>query len=272
MPHALEVPEIPIVPMQSSGQRQLGTQDIANPINGVAWNTRNISGVPENVMGWLVAQGWEITGITQIPGTNPPVNYFALRKEVMDRDHILTTLCNNYFISANDARLMNEKRYNDVILNWTTMIGTSHAQFNTQTEQQNAQAGIFFTALEEYMTAIETLIANNQTQLGLDATEAKTALLAMDLRLTDLEDNAADNAVIINNLLTDQESNLQTYITNYDTQLTELQQNVTDHITTVLNKVSVLGTVLETHVADYTLQFDSLLANYNFYLTDNINL
>lgn len=263
-----EVPEIPDVPEQFPGQNIIDLPNVINPILGLYWATKTVSDVPENVMGWLVAQGWEITGVTRVSGTNPPVNYFSLTKEEMNLQQSVLSLCNSYTIAANEAREANERRYNEVVVNWTEMIDSSQTQFNAQTEQQNTQAGIFFTDLDEYMNAIDTLIANNQSEFALDASEAKVSLVEMDSRLSELEENAAENAVTINGLLTEQDASLTAYVTAYDARLGELQQNVINHIATVLGKVNALGTVLESHVADYTLELDSLLANYNFHLAD----
>jgi hypothetical protein len=263
-----EIPEIPIVPEQPTGQGEINLDRIQNPFLGVWYSTQTVSNVPENVMGWLVAQGWEISGVTQVGNTTPPTNYFSLTRQGLDSQKALLDLCNSYTVAANEARFANEFRYNQVVTNWAQMVATSHDQFDAQTEQQNAQAGIFFSDLDGYMNAIDALIADNQSQLGLDASEAKSALVEMDMRLTELEENASSNAVVINGLLTEQESSLQQYITDYDTRLAEMQQNVTDHIDTVLGEVSALGTVLESHVADYLQQFDLLLANYNFHVAD----
>lgn len=259
---------IPDVPEQTPGQSQINLPAVPNPYLSVWWSTQTVSNVPENVMGWLVAQGYEVTGITQDNTTVPATNTFALTREGMRPQDVLLSLCNSYTIAANDARTANQIRYNEVLANWTSMIDSSHDQFGAQTTEQNAQAGIFLTDLDDYMTAIETLIANNQSELVLDAAEAKAALLAVDLRLSELETNAAASAVTINSLLTEQETNLQTYITDYDAELTTLQTNVTDHITTVLADVSALETVLDTHVADYIQQFDALVSNYNAHVVD----
>jgi len=259
---------IPDVPEQDPGQSVLLLPAVANPFLSVWWSTQTVTQVPENVMGWLVAQGYEVTGITQDTTTVPPTNYFALTREGMKPLEVLLSLCNSYTTAANEARESNQIRYNEILVNWKQMIDSSHDQFNAQTAEQNAQAGVFMTDLDSYMTAIETLIADNQTELGLEAATAKVALVEMDSRLSELETNAAANAVTINNLLTEQDTNLQTYITDYDAQLDELQQNVADHITAVLGEVSSLETVLDEHVADYSQQFDSLLANYNFHVAD----
>jgi len=260
--------EIPEVPEQAPAQSQIVLPRVLNPYLNVWWSSQTVTNVPENVMGWLVAQGYEITGITQDTTTVPPTNYFALTRQGMKPEDVLLSLCNSYTIAANEARDSNQIRYNEILASQLDMISSSHNQFDAQTEEQNAQAGVFLADLDGYMTAIETLIADNQTQLGVDAAEAKTALVVMDLRLTELETNAAANAVTIGELLAEQEANLQTYLTDYDARLAELQQNVTAHITEVLSEVDALGTVLETHVADYAQQFDALVANYNFHVTD----
>lgn len=259
---------VPQVPEQNPGQSTIEFARVDNPFLSVWWSTQTVSGVPENVMGWLVAQGYEITGITQDNTTVPPTNYFALTKEGMQPLEVLAALCNSYTIAANEARSANQLRYNEIVVNWTEMIDSSHDQFNLQTAEQNAQAGVFMTDLDEYMTAIESLIEDNQSQIALDAIESKTALEEMDSRLADLETNAAATAVTIGGLLTDQETNLQAYITAYDNKLTELDQNVTAHIATVLGEVGALDTVMEDHIANYLQQFDALQANYNFHLTD----
>ena len=260
---------VPIVPIQNPGQTPILLPGVVNPYLtlGAWWATQTVSQVPENLMGWLVAQGYEVTGITQDATTTPPTNYFALTREGLSPKLILLDLCNSYTRAANEARDANQGRYNDIVVNQTEMIWTSHQQFDAQTSEENAQAGVFMTDLDDYMTAIETLITDNQSQLVVDAAEAKVALEVMDTRLADLETNAAANADTIGTLLTEQDANLATYISDYNSQLADLDQNVVSHIGTVLAEVASLGTVLDSHIADYEQQFDSLSSNYNTHLT-----
>jgi len=260
--------DVPNIPEQSPGQSTISLPTITNPYLGIWWATQTVSNVPENIMGWLVAQGYEITGISQDTSTTPPTNYFSLTREGMQPWQVLLSLCNSYTVAANDAREANQLRYNEIVTNWTQLIATSHDQFDAQTEEQNAQAGVFLADLEEYMNAIDTLIAENQSQLVIDAAEAKSALIEMDMRLGDLEQNASDNALTIGTLLAQQTSNLQVYIDSYATQLNQLQQNVVDHIDTVLAQLSSLDQTLGDHVDDYLQQLDSLTTNYNFHLSD----
>jgi hypothetical protein len=259
---------IPEVPEQLPGQTPIILPTIANPYLGVWWSTQTVSNVPENVMGWLVAQGYEVTGITQDTTTVPPTNYFALTREGMKPVQVLLSLCNSYTIAANEARDANQARYNEVLVNWTEMIDTTHDHFAAQITEQNTQAGVFMTDLDGYMDAIETLISSNQTQMVADAGEAKTALTAMDLRLSDLESNAAATAVDIEALLTDQETTLQAYITDYNARLAELQANVVAHISAVQAEVTALETVTDDHVTAYADAVDLLLVNYNAHVVD----
>lgn len=259
---------IPQVPEQTPGQSPIVLDRVQNPFLSIWWSTQTVSNVPENVMGWLVAQGYEVTGISQDTTTVPPTNYFALTREGMKPLEVLLSLCNSYTIAANEARDANQARYNEIVVNWTQMIDSSHDQFNAQTTEQNAQAGVFLTDLNEYMTEIEELIEANQTQMVTDALAAKVALQAMDARLADLETNAAATATTINTLLTEQDTNLQTYITDYDSKLSDLDQNVISHIATVRSDVDALETVLDAHVVDYEQQLALLSANYSAYLAD----
>jgi len=222
------MPDVPEIPEQDLGQGippinvPYVLPAIANPFLSVWWSTQTVSQVPENVMGWLVAQGYEVTGITQDTTTVPPTNYFALTREGMKPLEVLLSLCNSYTIAANEAREANQVRYNQVVTNWVEMIETSHDQFDAQTTEQNAQAGIFLTDLDAYMDAIETLIEDNQTQIVADALSAKIALEYMDGRLTELETNAAASAVIINGLLSGLSTNVNTYVSEISVILTSL--------------------------------------------------
>jgi len=217
-------------------------------------------------MGWLVAQGFEVTGITQDNRTSPPTNYFSLKRDGMQPLQVLLSLCNQYTIAANEARAANQVRYNQIVANWTQMIDTSHDQFNAQTDYQNAQAGVYLADLDAYMDAIEALIAENRAQMIIDANLAKASLSNMDLRVTDLETNAQNTAIQVNTLLTTQRTNLQTYINDYVAKLLELDQNYAAHLAKVLAEIAALGTVTDAHIAAYQGQFTTLANNYNAHL------
>lgn len=258
----MAVPEAPNVPEQSPGQTPFLLPRVLNPYLGIWWSTQTVSQVPENVMGWLVAQGYEITGITQDSSTTPPTNYFALTREGMRPQETLLSLCNSYTIAANEARDANQGRYNEIVVNWTQMIDSSHEQFNAQTTEQNAQAGVFMTDLDAYMTEIESLIDDSETQIVIDAQTAKVALEYMDLRLTELEDNAAANAVIINGLLSGLNTNVNTYVSEVGAILALLDADYSD-VEAKLGAISAsAGTLVNGYAVDYQAILDQISSDY----------
>lgn len=259
---------IPPVPEQNPNQSELWLPRVINPYLGVWWATQTVTDVPENIMGWLLAQGFEVSSIRQDDSTVPPTNYFSLKKEGMKPQQVLLSLCNSYTIAANDARTANQVRYNQILSNWTQMIDSSHVQFDAQTAEQNAQSGVYLADLDEYMSEIETLIAENRSQIVIDAEAAKTALDEMEVRLSDLETNAQDTAAQINTLLTAQATNLNGFINDYSTKLVELDNNFAAHLATVLTQIASLDTVLDSHIADYSQQFVELASNYESHATD----
>ena len=259
---------LPSVPKQDPGQGPINLPDIANPYGGVWWTTRSISDVPENIMGWLVAQGYEVTGIRQDNTTRPPTNYFSVKKEQLTPALVLLSLCNSYTTAANDARGANQFRYNQVLNSMTAMVDSSHLQFDAQAEMQNAQAGVYLADLDEYMTVIETMISDNQAQVVVDSQEAKNALEETLLRLGDLETNATNNANEIGVLFAEQEANVSQYVNEYDAKLAELDQNFSAYLGDVLSKISSLEGILDAHIPEYSEKFAELLENYNEHSTD----
>jgi len=264
---------VPFVPEQNPNQSELWLPRVLNPYVGLWFNTTTMTGVPENIVGWMVSAGWEVTNIIENTTTIPPTRKFDLqRPEKMKPWEVLLSLCNHYTVSANEARAANQVRYNQIVANWTEMIDTSHTQFDAQTTQQNTQAAIFLADLDTYMDAIDTLINDNQAQVVVDAGAARTALGTMDTRLTDLETNAQNSAITINSLLSTQTTNLQTFINDYNTKLAEMDLNYAAYLADVLAQIASLSTVLDAHVADYQSQFTTLSNNYTSHLGTINNL
>lgn len=253
---------IPQVPEQSPGQTPFLLPRVLNPYLGVWWSTQTVSQVPENVMGWLVAQGYEVTGITQDSSTTPPTNYFALTREGMRPQETLLSLCNSYTIAANEARDANQGRYNEIVINWTQMIDSSHDQFNAQTTEQNAQAGVFMTDLDTYMTEIEALIDDSETQIVIDAQTAKIALEYMDGRLTEMEDNAAASAVTINALLAGLGTNVNTYVADIEAILALLDADYSSVEADLEAIKTSAGALVNAHAVDYQAILDQLSNDY----------
>jgi hypothetical protein len=262
--------DVSVVPEVTPNQFFYELPDIANPFTSVAqwFTTQTLSDIPENVMGWLVAQGFEITNIRQDNTTVPPTNYFSVKKQGLYPPGVLLALCNSYTIEANNARDQNQVRYAEILANMQVMVDSSQVQFDAQIAEQNAQSGVFLSDLDEYMNAIEAMINDNQAQIVIDANNSKIALGEMLDRLGDLETNATDNASEIESLFTVQAANLATFVNNYNSKLAELDQNFATYLGDVLSKISSLDSDLDSHIADYSQQFGILATNYTAHAAD----
>lgn len=258
------------VPEVNPNQNFYQLPSIANPfLSAAQWfATQTLSDIPENVMGWLVAQGFEITNVRQDNTTVPPTNYFSVKKEGLLPAGVLLSLCNSYTIEANNARNQNQIRYKEILENMQVMVDSSHTHFDAQVDEQNAQSGVFLSDLDQYMDAIETMITDNQSQVVADAVEAKGALEDMLDRLGDLETNATNNANQIASLFAEQETSLTTFVGNYASKLSEMDQNFASYLSDVLAKTSSLDSTLAGHISSYTAQFNILLNNYESHQAD----
>lgn len=253
---------IPNVPQQNPGQNPVPLPSVPNPNSGVWWLLRGVSDVPENIMGWLVAQGYEVTGIRQDRTTVPPTNYFTVQKLSLSRIALLNDMCNNYTIAANTARTANQQRYNEVINNWTQMIDTTHDQFDAQVEEQNLQSAVYLADLDQYMSDIETMISDNRSKIIEDAEDANARLADMLEKLDDLETNATNTASDVANLLSQQVANLNTYLNSYAAKLAELDQNFSTYLASVLTSTNDLKSSLDAHIPIYLAEIDTMIANY----------
>ncbi|GAG50155.1 unnamed protein product, partial [marine sediment metagenome] len=98
---------VPYVPLLDPAQGEIVFPDLLTPYSSLWWNTYNISGIPNDAVGWMVAQGWQITDVAYDNAPNPPVPYYALSKTALQNEAILQSLLNSYTVAYNDARWAN---------------------------------------------------------------------------------------------------------------------------------------------------------------------
>ncbi len=180
---------VPVVPEELPDQHELIVKEMVNPYyTAVWWTPQTASGVPEQVMGYLLAQGWDITATEQIEGITPPTYQYALAKSGLSPQNVLLSLCNSFTVAYNDALKLNEVRYNDIVRDWTEMIASSRVHMEAQVETQDAALGVYIADLNEYTEEIDALIDANRDDLirdyGVHAETAKALLT--DLGSTEL--------------------------------------------------------------------------------------
>jgi len=254
------------VPPQNPGQSPIFLPPVVNPALGIWWQPQTVTGIPESTIGWMLAQGFEITAVTPDDSTNPPTKKFTVQRTGMRPDQVLLSLTANYTKVANEAREANQVRYNQIVANWTQMIQSTQLHFTSQVNLQNIQAGVYFANLDIYMSQLDALIAENRNQIIVDAQAANTALGDMNTKLSDLETNTANNASVITTILGQQAGFLGTFLSEFIAKLNELDSDYSSHLSSILANINNLGGVLDAHIPAYQAQFATLESNYNSHL------
>ena len=186
---------IPVVPFEAPDQTLFDIPRKTSPFTPSWWMTQIITDIPADAVGWLVAQGWQITSVRYEATTTPPTAYFTMQRETLQNWIVLQSLLNEYTIAYNDAQEANSLRYKDVVRDWTEMIESSQLQFEEEIDEQNEHVTLYLGNLDTYMTEVDDLIDANQAQLDTDITAAAAALTAMDARVHELEQDYTVHAI-----------------------------------------------------------------------------
>lgn len=255
--------DLPVIIDQDPPNFVIETEDPYKPYDALWWSGKSVSGVPEQVMGWLVAQGWEITGIASDSSTVPPTPYYSLSKQSLAPQSVLLTLTNSYMDAAIKAQSANEFRYNSIVNSWTILIESTHMAFQDQVTQQNNTTAIFLTGLDEFMEDLDDgmdtyLLALNQ---GLETIHG--VLAEMDTKLADLESNANANATTVDSLLTAQAGYLSDFITGLTDKLAELDTNYDAHLALIQALITDVDTDETTFIASQATELDALSDEYD---------
>ncbi len=162
---------VTVFPEHDPNQHLLAEQLIATPYTPAWWVSQVITDIPADAVGWLVAQGWQITGITYDETTTPHTPYYAMARQSLQNWMILQSLLEAYVTAHNTAVTQTKIRYNDVVQSWDGMLDNTHDYFVTQGAQQDAQVLLFLGNLDSYMAEVDTLIDENQNDLDALETE-----------------------------------------------------------------------------------------------------
>lgn len=259
---------VPVVPHQDPEQTSILYEYIASPYSPGWWTTSTVTNIPNDSVGWLLAQGWTITDITFDTSTQPATPSYAMSRQSLQNWTILQGLLDAWTYAYNLANQNNTIRYNDVVENWAQMIDSTQDQFIAQTAEQNSQATLFLANLEVYMDAVDVLIGQNAAQVVVDAEEVGAALAVLDSKLSDLETNASANATTIGGLLTNQTSYLSTFLTDFAAKLAELDTNYAAHLIVIEGLLTEADLDLSAFQDSQTAELANLQAAYSSHLSE----
>ena len=173
---------VPVVPPEDPDQSQIEITPAATPWASSWWTAQTITDIPPDSVGWLVAQGWQITDVTYDESHTPKTPYYTMQRESLQSMYVLQSLLNSYTTAYNDARHYNNERYNEVVEDWTEMLASSQTHFDAQISEQNTQAALYLGNLETYMDSLETLVDSNAD--AMDAAIATSGAILTDVQTT----------------------------------------------------------------------------------------
>jgi hypothetical protein len=250
------------VPYHKPDQTEITLLKVVNPYLSLWWSTQTVTNIPDEAVGWLVAQGWEISAMTYVTDTQPPTPRYAMSKDGMQAWQVLLSLCNSYTVSANEARTANQQRYNEILSDWKLLIYSTHTHFVAQDSQRNGAAGNYILAVTNCEQAIDSLIQSTAISLAFESPTATAALKAMDAKSAELETNASDNLTTIEALLTAQTGYLTSFLSDFSAKLNELDTNYTAHLATINTLLTAADTDLTAHAKDYAADINTLSDDY----------
>jgi hypothetical protein len=154
-----------------------------SPYTPAWWATSTVTRIPETAVGWLVAQGWQITGTE----TKDDVTYYTLTRQSMQNWMILQTLLDSFTFSFNEGRSHNSIRYNDLISNWNSMLVATRGTLNTIGDVSNRHVSLFLTQIDTLLADLETDVGDIKDELdGIrDDIDAQLALYLTKLETLD---------------------------------------------------------------------------------------
>ena len=253
-------PQAIIVPEMEPQQSESELEYIKNPWEASWFINQTITNIPEAAVGWLVAQGWQITATSSDDSTVPATVSYAMARQSLQQWQILLSLLNAYTLAHNTALEMNQYRYNEVVVNWDKMLDSNQVHFNSQTTQQNALVNLFLGNLDTYMNTVEALVTANEKSMS-DAVAAAVLLASDAKNLMDTHSGSYEK--LVDTLLED----YGTYVTDFSAILDLLPDDYTDYETDFSATLDVLPTEYNTYDTAFSAPLDLLSGDYDDYNT-----
>jgi len=148
---------ISVVPYEDPEQSTFTYTYAASPWTSAWWINQTLTRIPNDAVGWLVAQGWQITATTPDTSTVPETTFYSMQRESLDNRIILQSLLSDWVYQYNLANDHNTVRYNDIVEDWTETITSSQTHFTSQISEQTTHATAYIAAVDTLMDTVEGL-------------------------------------------------------------------------------------------------------------------
>lgn len=249
---------------------------IGTPYTPLWWSQYYLTQIPETAIGWLAAQGWKVVGSPAYDdSTTPPTPYYNMQREVMNNWIILQTLLNQYTAAYNEGRSHNAQRYNDLVQIWNECIQRSEIHVNATGDNSDNHVTIYLASLTSLMDQVDTRIIESRDFATGTAVAVYSKLEDYIAKVAALETNYAAHAAAIGTILTDEDTNLASFLSTYGTELTALESEFTTHLAAVRALETTMGSQATGHIVSLEAQIAGLSTDFTThdalargYLTD----
>ena len=144
------------------------------PYTPAWWKASHIEDIPESTVGWLVAQGWNITDAYQPVADGQ--TFYTLKRQGMQSWIILQTLLSEYVARYNEANVANVVRYENILTWWGSLVNATREQLDVLGDVSDAHVVVYFAKLDELVTD-----AKSEMDLALASATAAGAIVAAQL-------------------------------------------------------------------------------------------
>jgi len=229
----------------------------------IPWAFNYVSQIPESAVGWMVAQGWQITYVYNDTSTTPPTAYYSMARMRMNNLQILQQLVNTFTDAYNEGRQKNQLRYQDLVNCWYATVTATSDQCDLMGANSEGFYGWYAPTVSGLMAAIDAKILAANADIQTDAEAINTQLNAFLAKVADLETSYTAHLAKIETILDDESDALETYLSAYATQLAELATNYNTHLSAIRSLETSLTSSQTSHIASYTVQISALSTDFS---------
>jgi len=137
------------------------------PNAGGWYLTSSIGGLPEEAVPFMLAQGFEISGVFPLPDINGNLNnVYSMGRTRLNNARVVSDLLQSFTEAYNEGRTANDKRYEDIIRLWTEMLDKSEEHIDGAKVELENEIVLHMTTLDALETEYDTFFADVRDDLS----------------------------------------------------------------------------------------------------------
>lgn len=234
----------------------------------MAWMyNKTAAGVPGDAGPWMLAQGWDLSGVSYDTSTTPATPYYNFYKQGMYTSAILQSLVNVYTNQFNEGRYLNAARYNNIVNNWSSQINAIVLDLEAAAAASNVQIGFAMDNLDSVKATVDGLMETERVTALAEFTALSGQITSLQAKVTTLESGFTDYSASLDAAITGSQTDLASYQAESATSLAQLLADYNSLLTVIRGLEATYASDLSGHVALYNTQLNSLASDFTAHST-----